>query len=207
MFGNSLGVLFVVRCFFDRRKGLSDCLSGSVQDRRGIFAAAALEFCSRTAGALGVSARASGLRRGGRGGRGGITKRSQPGFAVALGELVLGEGHEGVHIGRTGLWGRLRGRFWSCLLVGELFLDGSAFLQLAEFVEGSAEDQVGLSPCSVYRFLLFFGSFVHHGVEVEIVDGGESFFDEAATPETPSGSHDFGGEGLFDRVFGGQLVH
>jgi hypothetical protein len=30
----------------------------------------------------------------------------------------------------------------------------------------------------------------------------EGFFDEAAAAETPGGSHDFGGEGLFDGVFG-----
>jgi hypothetical protein len=47
-----------------------------------------------------------------------------------------------------------------------LFRDDSDFLQLAEFVEGAAEDQVGLGSGSVYGFLLFFGAVVYHGVEV-----------------------------------------
>jgi len=47
-----------------------------------------------------------------------------------------------------------------------LFRDGSDFLELAEFVEGAAEDQVGLGSGAVYGFLLFFGAFVDHGVDV-----------------------------------------
>jgi hypothetical protein len=39
--------------------------------------------------------------------------------------------------------------------------------------------------------------------EVEIFYIGEGFFYEAAATETPGGSHDFGGEGLLDGVFGG----
>jgi len=48
------------------------------------------------------------------------------------------------------------------VLVGDLFLDGSAFLKVAEFGKGSAKDEVGLGPGAVYRFLLLFGAFVHH---------------------------------------------
>jgi hypothetical protein len=58
-------------------------------------------------------------------------------------------------------------------------------------------------PGAVYRFLLFFGPFVHHRVEVEIVDEEEGFFYQAAATEAPGGSHDFSGEGLLDGVFGG----
>ena len=50
---------------------------------------------------------------------------------------------------------------------------------------------------------MLFGAFVDHGVEVEIFDVREGFFDEAAAAEAPGGSHDFGGKGLFDGVFGG----
>jgi len=41
------------------------------------------------------------------------------------------------------------------------------------------------------------------GSKVEIVEEGEGFFYEAAATESPGGSHDFGGEGLFNGVFGG----
>jgi hypothetical protein len=128
------GVLFALLGFFD-------LLSGHIQHRRSVFSAAALEFLAGTAGAGGVSRGLFG-RRGwitkrtdGRsptcaqrriGGRGGVTKRSEPGFAVALGELAFGQGHEGVHIGDAGVRGRLRGRFWSWLLVLELFDNGAA---------------------------------------------------------------------------------
>jgi len=66
---------------------------------------------------------------------------------------------------------------------------------------------MGLRSGAVHGFLLFFGALVDHGIEIEVVEEGESFFHEAAAAETPGGSHDFGGEGLFDGVFGGQLVH
>ena len=80
-------------------------------------------------------------------------------------------------------------------------------MKFAEFVEGAAEDEVGLGSGTVYGFLLLFGAFVDHGVEVEIVEEGEVLFHEAAAAETPGGSHDFGGEGLFDGVFRGELIH
>jgi hypothetical protein len=89
------------------------------------------------------------------------------------------------------------------VLVGELFQDRSAFLQIAEFGEGSQEDQMGLGSGAVHGFLLFFGAFVDHGVDVEIFDEAECFFYQAAATETPGSSHDFGGEGLLDGVFGG----
>jgi hypothetical protein len=87
-------------------------------------------------------------------------------------------------------------------VVGDLFLDGAAFLEFAEFIERAPEDQVGLCAGAVYRFLLLFGAFVYHRIEVEIVEEGEGFFYQTATAETPGGSHDFGGEGLFDGVSG-----
>ena len=39
--------------------------------------------------------------------------------------------------------------------------------------------------------MLLFGAFVHHGVEVEIVDAGVGFFDEASAAETPGGSFEY----------------
>ena len=92
-------------------------------------------------------------------------------------------------------------------MVGDLFLEGADFLEIAEFGKGAAEDEVGLGSGAVHGFLLFFGAFIDHGVEVEIVEEGEGFFDEAAAAETPGGSHDFGGEGLFDGVIGGEFIH
>jgi hypothetical protein len=78
-----------------------------------------------------------------------------------------------------------------------------AFLELAEFVEGEAQNEVRLGAGAVYGFLLLFGSFIDHGVEVQVFDKAEGFFDEAAAAETPCCAHDFGGEGLFNGVFGG----
>ena len=60
----------------------------------------------------------------------------------------------------------MRGRFGSWQVVGDLFLEGAAFLELAEFIERAPEDEVGLCAGAVYGFLLFFGAFVDHGVEV-----------------------------------------
>ncbi len=68
-------------------------LGGAMQDRRGVYSAAALEFYAGTAGALGVSGRLFGRGGRGRGGGSRFTKRIKAGFAVALGELVFGEGH------------------------------------------------------------------------------------------------------------------
>jgi hypothetical protein len=70
------------------------------------------------------------------------------------------------------------------VLVGEWFLDGAAFLQLAEFGEGTAEDEMGLRAGAVYGFLLLFGAFFH---------------------ETVGGAHNFVGERLFDSAVGSEF--
>ena len=145
-----------------------DVLRGLIQDRRSIFSAAALVFGAGTAGALRVSGDLGRAWRRRRCRRCRATKRTQAGFAVALGELVFGEGHEGVHIGRA-LRRRGRGWFGSWVLVRKLFLDGAPFLELAEFIKGAAEDEVGLRAGAIDGFLLLFGAFVDHGVEVQIV--------------------------------------
>ncbi len=108
-----------LRLGFDRQKSLPEVLRGPIQYRRSVHSAAALVFCAGTAGALGVSGGQFGFftKRTGRRGRrwSWITKRIEAGFAVALGELVVGEGHEGVHVGQTGAGcgGWLRRWFWS----------------------------------------------------------------------------------------------
>jgi hypothetical protein len=94
----------------------------------------------------------------------GFTKRIQAVFTEALGDLALGEVHQGVHIARGGV-GAGRG-FGSRELVGDLFLEGAAFLEFAEFVEGAAKNEVGLGSGAVDGFLLLFGALVDHGIEV-----------------------------------------
>ena len=50
---------------------------------------------------------------------------------------------------------------------------------------------MGLGACPVYGFLMLFGAFIDHGVEVEIVEETEGLFYKAATADTPCGSRDF----------------
>jgi hypothetical protein len=84
----------------------------------------------------------------------------------------------------------------------ELIVDGSLGLEFAEFGNAAAEDSVRLGSGAVYGLLLFFGAFVLHGIEVEVVDAGEVLFDETAAAEAPGGSHDFSREGLFEFAYG-----
>ena len=138
--GHTSGVPVAVRRIFDPKKrefgGLSDLPEGC----GGGISAAALVFCAGTAAAGSVSRKTWGCDRNG---CGGLTIRSHFGgrlrcgcgrlrcgyggrrgddagesgkalFAVTLGELVLGQGHEGVHSAVWGVgfgWGRL-GRSW-----------------------------------------------------------------------------------------------
>ena len=53
-------------------------------------------------------------------------------------------------------------------MVGDLFFEGATLLEVAEFGERAAEDQVGLGPGAVHGFLSLFGAFVDHGVEVQV---------------------------------------
>jgi hypothetical protein len=80
-------------------------------------------------------------------------------------------------------------------------------LQPAKFGEGAAQNEVGLGSGAVHGFLLLFGTFIDHGVDVKVFDAAESFFDEAAAAESPGDSHDFEGEELFEGAFGVEFGH
>jgi hypothetical protein len=147
-------------------------------------------------------------------------------FAEALGDLLLGQGHEGVHSGVRGVgfgWGRLRGSgtWFERLHFGDLedvhqaeafgragfgedlTADAAFGLNFAERVEAAMEDAVGLGAGAVDRFLLLLGFGVLHGVEDS--DIGEVSFDHAAAAETPGGTDELGGEEFFDGSLGGEF--
>jgi hypothetical protein len=48
-----------------------------------------------------------------------------------------------------------------------------------------AQNEVGLGAGAVHGFLLLFGAFIDHGVDVEVFDAAEGFVYQAATAETP----------------------
>jgi len=79
-----------------------------------------------------------------------------------------------------------------------LLAEESPLPEFGQFGNAAAKDEMRLGSGAVHGFLLFFGSFVHDGVEIEVVHHVEGFFDQAASTESPGGSHDLGGESLFE---------
>ena len=77
--------------------------------------------------------------------------------------------------------------------VAEDFEPEAAFvLEAAEFVHGAFEDAVG-----------FGASAVHGG---DMIGFGRGVLDLGAAAEAPGGPGDFGGEGLFQCSFGGEVL-
>jgi len=75
-------------------------------------------------------------------------------------------------------------------------------LEFAEFSKRAAEDVVGLGSGAIYRFLNCV-----LGVGPSILWAGEVEFEDATAAETPGGSHDLGGEGLFEDASGREFGH
>ena len=76
------------------------------------------------------------------------------------------------------------------------------FWRLRSSARDRRRTEVGLGSGAIHGFLLFFGSFIDHGVDVQVFDTAEGFFYEAAAAEAPGSAHDFEGEDLFGCAFG-----
>ena len=161
-------------------------------------------------------------RGGGRAGEGGHSVVS-----IALGELFVGQGHEGVEAsGRSGGRGGVGFRVGCAIRVhrfgfgdladvhqaeacghvgfGEgLAADAALGLKFAQRVDAAVHDVDRLRACAVHGFLLRGGCGVLH--RVEDGDLGDVLFDHAAAAESPGGAHDFSSEGLFHGSGGGEF--
>ena len=182
-------------------------ISGRVEHRRGVFAAAAFIFLAGVAGARGV-ARSLGL---------GLGLSCNRGYLPAV--VVEGGGHliDFIEFMLAETGGDLMIHVFSdladvadaqwrefCAVCEEFVAEVALGLELAELGDAFVEKAVGLGAGAIDRVLGSGGGCVLHGVSC--AGGDEGGFDLAAAAQTPQGAMDFVGEIAFEDADGGELI-